>query len=283
MNQQQPIKIAILAMGGEGGGVLADWIVSLGEANGCFAQTTSVPGVAQRTGATIYYVELLPGAGQPATRQPVLALMPLPGDVDIVLCSELMEAGRAVQRGLRIGDEEQGAQIEAESDLEGVTGFLNPEDAVWDPDNPNVIYFVTTGSTSSSSRLYKATFTDITQPELGGTIEALLVGNEGQRRLDSIEFSDGKLILEEDPGSSSRLATVWEYDLGTDSLVQLAQFDPAASSPEAPISSPRRRRPRGYSTSRTSWATPTPGPTCSPRRCTGRPTIRRRWSWGNCC
>ncbi|MDE9567170.1 hypothetical protein KKI93_25115, partial [Xenorhabdus bovienii] len=53
----QPIKIAILAMGGEGGGVLADWIVNLGEKNGYFAQTTSVPGVAQRTGATIYYVE----------------------------------------------------------------------------------------------------------------------------------------------------------------------------------------------------------------------------------
>jgi indolepyruvate ferredoxin oxidoreductase beta subunit len=54
----QPYKIAILAMGGEGGGVLADWIVQLGEANGFVAQTTSVPGVAQRTGATIYYVEL---------------------------------------------------------------------------------------------------------------------------------------------------------------------------------------------------------------------------------
>ena len=51
-----PIKIAILAMGGEGGGVLADWIVDLGETNGWLAQTTSVPGVAQRTGATIYYV-----------------------------------------------------------------------------------------------------------------------------------------------------------------------------------------------------------------------------------
>jgi indolepyruvate ferredoxin oxidoreductase beta subunit len=48
------IKIAILAMGGEGGGVLADWIVDLGEENGWIAQTTSVPGVAQRTGATIY-------------------------------------------------------------------------------------------------------------------------------------------------------------------------------------------------------------------------------------
>lgn len=100
MTTNQPIKIAILAMGGEGGGVLADWIISLGEANGYFAQTTSVPGVAQRTGATIYYVELLPGAEQPGAKVPVLALMPLPGDVDVVLCSELMEAGRAVQRGL---------------------------------------------------------------------------------------------------------------------------------------------------------------------------------------
>lgn len=96
----QPIKIAILAMGGEGGGVLADWIVSLGEDNGYFAQTTSVPGVAQRTGATIYYVELFPGLGKPGAQPPVLALMPMPGDVDVVLASELMEAGRAVQRGL---------------------------------------------------------------------------------------------------------------------------------------------------------------------------------------
>ncbi|MDM0052071.1 indolepyruvate oxidoreductase subunit beta family protein [Variovorax sp. J22R115] len=99
--RQQPIKIAILAMGGEGGGVLADWIVDMGEANGYVAQTTSVPGVAQRTGATIYYVELYPEAqAQGDGGQPVLALMPLPGDVDIVLASELMEAGRAVQRGL---------------------------------------------------------------------------------------------------------------------------------------------------------------------------------------
>ena len=97
----QVIKIAILAMGGEGGGVLADWIVDLGEASGYLAQTTSVPGVAQRTGATIYYVELYSQAQAQADQAtPVLALMPLPGDVDVVLASELMEAGRAVQRGL---------------------------------------------------------------------------------------------------------------------------------------------------------------------------------------
>ena len=96
-----PLKIAILAMGGEGGGVLADWIVDLGEANGWLAQTTSVPGVAQRTGATIYYVELYPGGdAERDGAEPVLALMPLPGDVDVVLASELMECGRAVQRGL---------------------------------------------------------------------------------------------------------------------------------------------------------------------------------------
>ena len=101
MASAQPIKIAILAMGGEGGGVLADWIVDLGEHNGHIAQTTSVPGVAQRTGATIYYVELFPRAAADAAGvAPVLALMPLPGDVDVVLASELMEAGRAVQRGL---------------------------------------------------------------------------------------------------------------------------------------------------------------------------------------
>ena len=101
MTAPQPIKIAILAMGGEGGGVLADWIVDLGEHNGHIAQTTSVPGVAQRTGATIYYVELYPRAqAERDGGTPVLALMPLPGDVDVVLASELMEAGRAVQRGL---------------------------------------------------------------------------------------------------------------------------------------------------------------------------------------
>lgn len=93
------IRIAILAMGGEGGGVLADWVVDLAEHQGHLAQATSVPGVAQRTGATIYYLELFPKSAMNG-RDPVLALMPVPGDVDIVIASELMEAARAVERGL---------------------------------------------------------------------------------------------------------------------------------------------------------------------------------------
>lgn len=95
MDRSGRISIAILGLGGQGGGVLADWIVQLGEANGFVAQGTSVPGVAQRTGSTVYYVEWIPAG----PRAPILALMPVPGDVDIVIASELMEAGRAIQRG----------------------------------------------------------------------------------------------------------------------------------------------------------------------------------------
>jgi len=97
LSHEKPLSIAILAMGGQGGGVLADWIVEVAESQGWVAQSTSVPGVAQRTGATIYYIEALPPRdGVP----PVLSLMPTPGDVDVVMAAELMEAGRSVLRGL---------------------------------------------------------------------------------------------------------------------------------------------------------------------------------------
>ena len=100
MSPPRAITVALLAMGGEGGGVLSDWLVDLAEHNGFLAQATSVPGVAQRTGATIYYLELFPAADVPAGAQPVLALAPVPGELDVVIASELMEAGRALQRGL---------------------------------------------------------------------------------------------------------------------------------------------------------------------------------------
>ncbi len=95
-----PITIAVTAIGGQGGGVLAEWIVATAEAEGWLAQSTSVPGVAQRTGATVYYIELFPKeAAERVGREPVLALMPVPGDVDIAVAAEWMEAGRAIARG----------------------------------------------------------------------------------------------------------------------------------------------------------------------------------------
>ena len=104
---QRPITLAILAMGGEGGGVLADWIVEVARDAGYLAQNTSVAGVAQRTGATVYYVEMFPPVPAPpegGRPEPVLSLFPTPGEVDIVIASELMECGRAIQRGFSTPD-----------------------------------------------------------------------------------------------------------------------------------------------------------------------------------
>ncbi|MBV8169995.1 MAG: indolepyruvate oxidoreductase subunit beta family protein, partial [Alphaproteobacteria bacterium] len=98
LDTRRPIAIAVLAIGGQGGGVLMDWIVALTESQGWLSQATSVPGVAQRTGATIYYIETIAGDG--SGRRPVMSLMPVPGEVDVVVAAELMEAGRAIQRGL---------------------------------------------------------------------------------------------------------------------------------------------------------------------------------------
>jgi indolepyruvate ferredoxin oxidoreductase, beta subunit len=95
----RPISIAIAALGGQGGGVLADWLVAVAELHGWIVQATSIAGVAQRTGTTVYYLEMSPAPSTPA-RRPVLALMAVPGDVDLVVAAELMEAGRAVVRGL---------------------------------------------------------------------------------------------------------------------------------------------------------------------------------------
>lgn len=89
------IKLAVLAVGGQGGGVLTGWIEAMARAEGYECQATSVAGVAQRTGATVYYVEMCPRGA----RAPVFSLMPAAGDVDIMISAEMMEAGRAIIRG----------------------------------------------------------------------------------------------------------------------------------------------------------------------------------------
>ncbi len=92
------INIVAAALGGQGGAVFTNWLIDVAEANGWRAQTTSLAGVAQRTGATIYYIELIPRVDAPSA-DPVLSLFPSPGDIDIAICSEIAEAGRMLQRG----------------------------------------------------------------------------------------------------------------------------------------------------------------------------------------
>jgi indolepyruvate ferredoxin oxidoreductase alpha subunit len=96
----RPLTVLIAALGGEGGGVLTDWIVAAAESQNFPVQSTSIPGVAQRTGATTYHIELVPTpVSKSDKRRPILALAPGIGDVDLVVASELMEAGRAVAGG----------------------------------------------------------------------------------------------------------------------------------------------------------------------------------------
>ncbi len=97
---ERPVTLLIAALGGEGGGVLTDWIVAAAEHLGLPVQSTSIPGVAQRTGATTYYIEIFPTPYRElGGKRPVLALAPGVGDVDVVIASELLEAGRAISNG----------------------------------------------------------------------------------------------------------------------------------------------------------------------------------------
>ena len=96
---ERPLTILVAALGGEGGGVLTGWIVRAAESLDLAVQSTSIPGVAQRTGGTTYYIEIWPVPRSPDDRRPVLALLPGIGDIDVLVASELMEAGRAVAGG----------------------------------------------------------------------------------------------------------------------------------------------------------------------------------------
>ncbi len=97
---ERALTILIAALGGEGGGVLSNWLVTAASSSGLPVQGTSIPGVAQRTGATTYYLEIYPAPiAELGGRQPVMALTPSPANVDVMVTSELLEAGRAVQNG----------------------------------------------------------------------------------------------------------------------------------------------------------------------------------------
>ncbi len=97
---ERPITVLIAALGGEGGGVMADWLMEAATQCGYPAQATSIPGVAQRTGATTYYLEVFPALkSELNAKEPVLSLTPSPGNVDVMVASELVEAGRAMLNG----------------------------------------------------------------------------------------------------------------------------------------------------------------------------------------
>ena len=99
--QQRPVTLLICALGGEGGGVLAEWLVETATRSGYVAQSTSIPGVAQRTGSTTYYFEVFPvPVAELGGRKPVFSLYPVPGALDVLVSSELLETVRHIGNGM---------------------------------------------------------------------------------------------------------------------------------------------------------------------------------------
>ena len=98
---RRPVTLLICALGGEGGGVLAEWLVETATRSGYSAQSTSIPGVAQRTGSTTYYFEVFPvPIAELGGRKPVFSLYPVPGALDVLVSSELLETVRHIGNGM---------------------------------------------------------------------------------------------------------------------------------------------------------------------------------------
>ena len=137
-----------------------------------------------------------------------------------------------------------GTNLQAQSTANGLTEFARPEDGHWDPRNPNVFYWVTTGATlggnAQSARLYKLTLDSLANPT-GGTIElvldaATLVGTDGAsaRSFDNLTVdAAGSVIVQEDPGNNAYIAKVWQVDPVTRSAVQIFESDRTRFQPGA--------------------------------------------------
>lgn len=119
-----------------------------------------------------------------------------------------------------------GTALNTRSNNLGVTNFLRPEDASWDPANPSDLYFVTTNAFNSPSRMWRVRFNDINNPITGGTITAVLDGTEGQQMMDNITLDNyGHVFIQEDVGNNAHNGKIWQYTIATDKLEVLAQHD----------------------------------------------------------
>jgi hypothetical protein len=142
--------------------------------------------------------------------------------------SSFVGSGRFEMFGFGDVTSKSGNEVQALSIANDVTRFQRVEDGAWDirPGYENDFYFVTTASTSSNSRLFRVRFDDITNPELGGTIEIVLNGTEGHQMLDNVTIDPiGRIVMVEDVGGSSRLGKVWVYDLTNKNYFEAAAHD----------------------------------------------------------
>ncbi len=120
-------------------------------------------------------------------------------------------------------------QIEELSIEAGISRLQRVEDGAWDPrqEHANDFYFVTTASLTNNCRLWRLSFDNIEKPEDGGTIEILLHGDEGHGMLDNVTIDRlGRILMDEDPGNSGRIAKIWLYSIETEEFIEVAHHNP---------------------------------------------------------
>ena len=124
------------------------------------------------------------------------------------------------------------------------TELSRVEDGEWDPNNPNVFYFVTTESskyptsttpnpaTPTVSRdggaLWRLTFVDGQNPDLGAKIEMLLDGSEAPylSKPDNIAVThNGIILVQEDPGGNDAVARIVAFRPSDSKMVVISEFN----------------------------------------------------------
>ncbi len=121
-----------------------------------------------------------------------------------------------------------GVQLQTDTIAADVMRMQRIEDGAFDPrpGHENDFYFVTTASFTGNSRLWKLSFSDIENPEAGGSLEILLEGDEGHKMLDNITIDSlGRILMQEDIGNQADLGKIWLYDIDSAGYTQVAQFN----------------------------------------------------------
>ena len=212
---KKTINMLVAALGGEGGGVLTNWLIEVAQRSGWYCQSTSLAGVAQRTGATIYYLEFMARVDdQP---EPVMSLFPAQGDIDIAVTSEIAEAGRMLSRGFI--SPTRTTLISSDHRVYGITEKSATADGTAD-----------TGLILELAERYASTFIHFDMAELvqrhGTVISAGLLGaiaGSGELPFDRTVFTD---IISSGKGASANLAAFTEsYERAASGGV--AHFEPA--------------------------------------------------------
>jgi len=120
-------------------------------------------------------------------------------------------------------------QLQAASIEAGITQFRRPEDGSWDPNNPNIYYFVTTDIFAGDTRLWKLTFDDITDPKSGGTIEIVedSPASSPGEMFDNITVdANSDVLIQEDTGNNPYIGKIWKHDNSSGVLSEIAHHNP---------------------------------------------------------